>query len=180
MAYDLSGVNFLIVEDNAHMRNLVKTILHTLGVRNIREASDGADAFKELRSFPVDIILTDWAMSPIDGIEFTRLVRNGADSPNPYVPIIMLSAHTEMTRVAEARDAGVNEFLAKPISAKSLITRINAVIERPRPFVRSKNYFGPDRRRKDQPFNGPDRRKGSPAAVAGDDGAADKTAAEAE
>ncbi len=158
--YNLERLNFLIVDDNKHMRALVKSILHALGVKNIVEAQDGADAFKELRHFPADIIICDWNMSPLDGMDFVRLVRTGKDSPNPFVPIIMLTGHTEMNRVVEARDAGVHEFLAKPISAKSLYGRIRAIIERPRPFIRAGMYFGPDRRRRQSPnYKGPERRK---------------------
>lgn len=158
--YNLERLNFLIVDDNKHMRALVKSILIALGVRNCVEATDGADAFKELRHFPADIIICDWNMDPLDGLDFTRLVRTGKDSPNPFVPIVMLTGHTERNRVMEARDAGVHEFLAKPISAKKLYTRIKAIIDRPRPFVRTAMYFGPDRRRKKSPnYKGPERRK---------------------
>ena len=87
------------------------------------------------------------------------LFRSAADSTNPYVPIIMLTAYSEMNRIVEARDSGVNEFVVKPISVNTLFSRIQAVIEKPRPFIRNNNFFGPDRRRKDMPFNEPDRRK---------------------
>jgi len=167
--YNLERLNFLIVDDNRHMRALVTSILHALGVKNCVDASDGADAFKELRHFPADIIICDWNMDPLDGLDFTRLVRTGKDSPNPFVPIIMLTGHTEMNRVVEARDAGVHEFLAKPISAKGLYSRIRSILERPRPFVRAGLYFGPDRRRSNNPaYRGPERRKDQQGG--GDDG----------
>ncbi len=158
--YNLERLNFLIVDDNKHMRALVKSILHALGAKNVLDASDGADAFKELRHYPADIIICDWNMDPLDGLDFTRLVRTGNDSPNPFVPIIMLTGHTEMNRVVEARDSGIHEFLAKPISAKGLYSRIRAIIEHPRPFVRAGLYFGPDRRRRElASYMGAERRK---------------------
>lgn len=158
--HNLEQVNFLVVDDNSHMCALVKGILNALGAKNVVEASDGADAFKELRHFNADIIICDWNMEPLDGIDFTRMVRTASDSPNVYVPIIMLTGHTEMNRVSEARDAGINEFLAKPISAKGLYSRIRSIIERPRPYIRAGQFFGPDRRRKDSPqYRGPERRK---------------------
>ena len=99
-------------------------------------------------------------MDPLDGLDFTRLGRTGKDSPNPFVPIIMLTGHTEMNRVMEAREPGVHEFLAKPISAKGLYTKVRSIIERPRPFIRTPQYFGPDRRRRQSTkYNGPERRK---------------------
>jgi DNA-binding response OmpR family regulator len=88
-------------------------------------------------------------------------VRTAKDSPNPYVPIIMLSGFTEHRRITEARDAGINEFLAKPISAKSIYQRVATIIDNPRPFIRAKNFFGPDRRRQNlgPPRNVPERRQ---------------------
>ncbi|MCC7017272.1 MAG: response regulator [Rhodospirillales bacterium] len=127
---------------------LIKTILHAFGVRNVVQASDGAEAFNTLKHFPADIIISDWVMQPLDGLEFVRLVRTGKDSPNPYLPVIMLTGHTEMHRVVEARGAGVTEFLAKPVSPKKLYARIRSIIEHQRSFIKTKTYFGPDRRRR--------------------------------
>ncbi len=157
--YDLERLSFLVIDDNYHMRRLVKSILNALGIRQVREAEDGADALKVLQTFDADMVIVDWNMEPIDGLEFTKLVRTSDDSPNIYIPLIMLTGHTEMSRVFQARDAGVNEFLAKPVSAKKLYQRIKAIIETPRQFIRTPNYFGPDRRRKDDPaYSGPERR----------------------
>lgn len=157
--YNLERLSFLIVDDNKHMRGLLKSILLALGIRKVQEAGDGSEAFESLRNFPADLVICDWNMDPLDGLDFTRLIRTGDDSPNPFLPIIMLTGHTELNRVKEARDSGVNEFMAKPISAKSVYTRIKAVIERPRQFVRTSDYFGPDRRRlHGVPYNGPERR----------------------
>ena len=156
---DFQKISVLIVDDNPHMRKLVTALLHALGFKQVREAIDGADAFKEMKLSPPDIVICDWVMSPLDGIDFVRLIRTAPDSPNPYVPIIMLTGHSEKHRVTEARDAGVNEFLIKPISAKSLYSRIYTIIEKPRPFIKTKTYFGPDRRRKkDSKYKGPERR----------------------
>ena len=160
--YALDRLNFLLIDDNKHMRSIVKAILRSFGCKNVVEAADGADAFREMRHFPVDIIIVDRNIQPIDGIEFVRLVRTGKDSANHFVPIIMLTGHSEVHNVLEARDAGVNEFLVKPISAAALHAHVRDVIERPRPFVRSHTYFGPDRRRHNVPFKGRDRRKPIP------------------
>ncbi|HEB79386.1 MAG TPA: response regulator [Rhodospirillales bacterium] len=161
--YCLERIKFLIVEDNKHMRCLINNVLVALGAVHIMEAEDGADALKALRDFQADIIICDWNMAPMDGIKFTRAMRNSIDSPNPYAPIIMLTGHSGKDRVVEARDAGVHEFVAKPFSAKSIYSRIRAIIERPRVFIRTVGesaYFGPDRRRKNlSEFSGQERRK---------------------
>jgi len=169
--YMLDNINVLVLDDNKHMRSLVQSILHALGVKNIRDASDAAEAFKELQHFHADVIICDWHMEPLDGLDFVRLVRTAKDSPNPYVPIIMLTGYTEYRRVVEARDAGVNEFLAKPISAKALYQRFAAIIDTPRPFIRTKTYFGPDRRRQNLgPPRGTAERRKSELEKAGDSG----------
>ena len=157
---DISNVKFLIVEDNPFMRIILKQLLRALGVLEMAEAADGALAFSSMKTFEPDIILVDWEMQPLDGLDFVKLVRTGDDSPNQYVPIIMVTGHSEQNKVTQARDAGINEMLIKPLSARTLFSRIRAVIERPRPFVETRSYFGPDRRRKqDENFSGQDRRK---------------------
>lgn len=146
-AYNLEDLNVLIVEDNSHMQLILKEILRAFKIRNIRTANDGVDGLKELRTFAADLVIADWNMEVLDGLEFIRMIRTGADSKNPYVSIIMLTGHSEMHHIVEARDAGMNEYLAKPVSAKALYERICSVIERPRQFIKTRTYAGPDRRR---------------------------------
>lgn len=144
----------MIVDDNAHMRVLVRDILRSLGVGKVVEVTDGAEALTELRNSVVDVAFVDWMMEPLDGLDFVRLVRTSQDSPNPYLPIVMLTGHTERHRIIEARDAGVNEFLAKPVTPDGVYKRLQAIIERPRAFVKVGKYVGPDRRRKLEDFTG--------------------------
>ena len=157
---DISAVKFLIVEDNPFMRIILKQLLRALGVLEMAEAIDGAQAFSVMKTFEPDIILVDWEMQPLDGLDFVKLVRTGDDSPNEYVPMIMVTGHSEQNKVTQARDAGINEILIKPLSVRTLFARIRAVIERPRAYIETKVYFGPDRRRKQNAnFPGEDRRK---------------------
>lgn len=144
---DFASLCVLLVDDNKHTRAVVRTILEALGVTKIREAVDGTDGLQKFQLFPADLIICDRVMEPMDGLEFVRRVRTSDDSPNPYVPIIMLTAHTELNRIVEARNAGVHEVLAKPISAKALADRILTILRNPRPFVRRGEYFGPAQRR---------------------------------
>jgi len=157
---EYGSLKILLVEDNQHMRAIVLAILKGSGMRDVREARDGAEALEILRQFPADIALVDFNMSPIDGVEFTRMLRNASDSSNPYLPVVMITGHSERSRVVEARDAGVNEFVVKPLTARALLSRLDSVIMRPRPYIRCLGgYFGPDRRRKgDDTYKGPYRR----------------------
>ena len=163
----LSDLRVLLVDDNPHMRAIVAAILTGVGVHRLQECWDGAGALEALREWPADVAIVDFQMQPVDGVEFTRMVRNAADSPNPFLPIIMLTGHAERTRVVEARDAGVSEFVVKPVTARAVLDRLNAVVARPRPFVRTSDYFGPDRRRRQDPNHaGPWRRKDDAGAGA--------------
>lgn len=155
----LASLQVLVVDDNQHMRAITSAVLQSAGIRKIREVADGGAGLDALREQSFDVAIVDFNMFPLDGVEFTRLVRNSADSPNPYLPIIMMTGHSEKARVVEARDAGVNEFVVKPITAKAILDRLNAVIFKPRPFVKTDGYFGPDRRRTEsRTFKGPFRR----------------------
>jgi CheY-like chemotaxis protein len=161
MMAGLNEIRVLIIDDNAQMRGLIRSVLRGAGITRVSEAGTVEEGLTALRLLPPDVVLLDLAMKPFDGIEFAVRARNFQRSPNPYVAIIMMTCHAQPSRVATARDAGVNSFLAKPITGRSLIEHILAVINDARPFVRCDLYFGPDRRRmamRDYP--GPWRRAG--------------------
>jgi len=155
----LEKVRFLVVDDNVHMVHLVKTILKGFGAKYVFEAKSVDEAFERLKHDNIDIVMLDYVMGDEDGIEFVRRVRSDTTSPHPFVSIIMLTAHSERTRVEIARDAGVNEFCTKPVTASEMFRKVVAVIENPRSFVRTEHYYGPDRRRRDDPaYKGEERR----------------------
>lgn len=158
----------MVVEDSTFIRSLVVACLNALGIRQIKLAEHGGDAIEFLKLqrldplkagvLSVDLIISNWQMSPVDGMILLRWVRRHAESPNRFVPFIMLSGHSAAAKVAEARDAGVTEFLAKPFSVQMLANKLQTVIERPRQFVHTANYFGPDRRRRSDFYMGEERR----------------------
>jgi two-component system chemotaxis response regulator CheY len=157
---DFNRLRFLVVDDNAHMRRILRTLLHGFGAREVYEAEDGASGLESFTHFMPDVVIADWVMPIFDGLELAQMIRQPGANANPYVPIIMLTGHSDRKRVVIARDAGITEFLAKPISAKSLYGRIVNVVVKPRPFVKTKTYFGPDRRRNVNPhYGGLERRK---------------------
>ncbi len=158
-SYDLSDLEVIIAEDNEPMREILRGVLWALGVRQIKSMENGLDVFEHIKKHDVDLIVSDNMMSPMTGIELISLIRSGADGVDPFIPFIMISGYTDLERIIEARDAGINEYLAKPVSAKKIYQRISSVIENPRDFVRTANFFGPDRRRHAKPISGPDRRK---------------------
>jgi two-component system, chemotaxis family, chemotaxis protein CheY len=161
-----TGLSILVIDDNPHMRAIIAAVLRGLGVRDIREASDGAAALERLRDTSVDVIITDYAMEPLDGLDFTRLIRTASDSRHTETPVILMTGHADRVTVAAARDAGVTEILVKPVSAQTIIQRMIAVIDNPRRFVRAPKYTGPDRRRRaNAAYQGQDRRDADTWAV---------------
>jgi DNA-binding response OmpR family regulator len=108
---------------------------------------DGQEMLDLLHHEKIDIVITEWEMSKLDGIELTKHLRQSLDSPNRTIPIIMLTARNDRTDIRIARDAGISEFLVKPFSAKSLLERVYAVVEDPRAMIICKSFVGPDRRR---------------------------------
>ncbi len=145
--YDLSVLTAMFVDDSPYMRKLIHDLLVLMGLGKVITAADGEAALKLYKEQVPDLLITDASMQPMDGFELVKRIRMDADNPNPFVPIIMLSGHVEMANIERARDQGVTEYLAKPVSAQSLMARVISVIERPRQFVKVGPYFGPDRRR---------------------------------
>ncbi len=158
---DLREIKFLVVDDSQFSRSIVKAILRALGAQatHIHEAANGKDALEELAVHKPDIAIFDYRMDTMDGIELTKAIRRNPDSPVRTMPIIMLSAFTAEELVGTARDAGVTEYVSKPISIEALYLRIEETVVRPRQFVIAPNFVGPDRRRRnDILYAGPCRR----------------------
>ncbi|MHA1598212.1 MAG: response regulator [Alphaproteobacteria bacterium] len=164
-ALDIGKVSILIVEDNLHFRTLIRTILQALGFENIEEARDGAEALEVLSSFEADLAIIDWKMDGVDGLECVRRIRTEPDEATKFLPIIMVTGYTGDSLAKQAMDVGVNDFLGKPVSAKSLMSRIISVLGDARPFIQSDNFFGPDRRRDGVEYEGGERRIGQATAV---------------
>lgn len=161
--YDLGNLGVVVAEDNDFLRQILVRMLRGLGVGDVRQTRDGEHALELLEIFPADIAFVDWVMAPVSGLEFLKRVRNDKGSPNPYLPIVMVTGYTDLHHVCEARDRGITEFLVKPFSVNSLAKRLSTIIENPRPFLRTADYFGPDRRNQDDPsYTGPDRRRNPP------------------
>lgn len=127
---NLERINILLVDDNRHMRLLLRQILRAFGCRNVYEATDGVEAIRILKSAPIDLILLDIAIPVLDGLETLKLIRHATDIPNKDIPIIMISGHTEKQNVMGAIEAGANDFIAKPVSAKAIYERVQNVLRK--------------------------------------------------
>lgn len=147
MPYDFKNASILIVEDMPPIVELLRQILHTFGFAEVFIAKDTEHAFDIICQHEPDLILTDWVLPGGNGLELTKKIRTDSQSPTPFVPIIMITGFCSKKHVELARDAGVNEFLTKPFTSQDLYSRISQVIENPRDFVKTRHFFGPDRRR---------------------------------
>lgn len=143
----IEALRVLVVDDDHHMRKVVRTMLAAIGVRTVYEAATGAAGLKSICEYAPDLVIVDWEMPVMDGAEFVQRVRSPGEFPLPDVPIIMLSGHGDRWRVVEAARIGAHEYLLKPVSIKALQDRIVAIIGRPRPNVKLEGYYGPMPRR---------------------------------
>lgn len=158
MATGLAALRLLIIDDNEQMRTIIGAVLGGAGVRDLHYAPDGARGLESLVKVKPDVVFVDYEMPVLNGLGFLRQTRQIPGEAH-LTPVIMLTGHSDMLRLNAARDLGVNEFLAKPVTARTILQRLGAVIFRPRQFVQSDHYVGPDRRRRVIPdYAGPKRR----------------------
>ena len=146
----LERLRVMLVDNSPMMRELVQSVLESVGVKHFMTASDGRSAIEMLPAFGPHLAFVDWEMEPMNGLDFVRAVRKLSERDNPFLPIIMLTSHAEEQWVVEAKNAGVHEYLIKPASGAAILARLASVINNPRPFVRTDDYFGPARRTETQ------------------------------
>ena len=143
----LSACKVLVIDDEHYTRKVIRTLLMAMGVKHVQEAADGNSGLDVICTVAPDIILCDWEMPGLDGPAFVRAVRSPETFPHPDIPIIMLTAHGERSRVVEAARLGIHEYLLKPVSSQSLQARLLSVITHPRKMVRRGDYYGPEPRK---------------------------------
>lgn len=161
MAFNFQSLSILIADDDPTICEITAKILRKWDFKRVDTAQNGAEGFDLFSQHNHDLVVTDCLMEPMDGIELIKKIRNDDESPNKYVPIIATTGYTSPDFIDNLRDSGVTELLVKPFSTDDLTKRIVYMLNKPRQFVESKNFFGPDRRRREAPdYDGPDRRKG--------------------
>jgi two-component system, chemotaxis family, chemotaxis protein CheY len=115
----------LIVDDYSRMLRIIRNLLRQLGYQQVEEASDGADALEKLRQKPFSLVISDWNMEPMSGLELLRQVR--ADPALATLPFIMVTAEAREAKIAEAEQAGVSGYIIKPFGAEALSLKIAAI-----------------------------------------------------
>lgn len=157
---DLRSVTVLVVDDHQNMRHIWLTVLKGFGVAKVLQAHDAANALEILRDQDVDIAVVDVVMPDILGTELITMVRRAEDSSNKMLPIIVCTADTRRSAIYSLINAGADEILTKPVRPDAIWQRIVSVVNHRRQFLKTPTYFGPDRRRVNDPsFKGKDRRE---------------------
>ena len=150
----------LIVDPSQHMVDILAAMLRHIGCRDIRGATDAARATFELNRRDFELVLIDDRLAGTDSVEFVRRLRHSEDCRNRLTPVIMMASVPDAARIAAARDAGVTEFLRKPFAANHLAARLAIIRKAPRATIETRDYVGPDRRRRPAPSMGAaDRRR---------------------
>jgi two-component system chemotaxis response regulator CheY len=125
MAVDMN-MTILVVDDYKTMLRILRNLLRQLNFSNIEEASDGAEALQMLRKSPFGLIISDWNMEPMTGIQLLREVRG--DGKLKHIPFIMITAESKSENVVAAKEAGVSNYIVKPFNAETLKSKIVSVI----------------------------------------------------
>lgn len=161
--FDPDRLSALVIDQSPHHRALIAALLRGHGVSKIRSAETAAEGLEILRRNDPSVVFTEWEADGVDGLALCREIRMSADIPNRAVPVVVITARAARVDVEAARNAGVNEYVIKPVSAQSVLSRLQEVILRPRQFIESPNYVGPcRRRRKMAAYAGPFRRMSDP------------------
>ncbi len=143
----MQGLNILVVDGNSYMRRTTRVMLMNLGAKSVLEAGDGLAALESIRTCDPDVMLLDWDMPVLNGMEVMRIVRSPGVFPRPNLPIIMLTNRARRAQVHEALRSGAHEFLIKPTSPKALRDRLTSIVFKPRPMVKLGNFYVPEPRR---------------------------------
>ena len=119
-------MNILIVDDYKTMLRIVRNLLKQLGFENVDEATDGGSALQKLREKPFGLVISDWNMEPMTGLQLLREIR--ADGKLKDLPFIMVTAESKTENVVAAKEAGVNNYIVKPFNADTLKTKLTSVL----------------------------------------------------
>ncbi len=158
---NLRDLVILVADPNAYARRITNGILRGFGANKVLEVEHSLSLFQVLTGQKIDILLCDMRLPPHGGLMLTRSIRRNTNNENRTIPILLMSSETGETTIKNARDAGANIVVAKPMSPKSLYDRLSWIAFNPRPFVDTPTYFGPDRRFKIEGYpGGVGRRKG--------------------
>ena len=127
------NMKILVVDDFSTMRRIIKGLLVDNGFTNIHEANDGKSGLKDLKSGNFDLLITDWNMPGMTGIDLLKIVRSDESSKLSEMPILMVTAESKKDQIVEAAKAGVSGYVVKPFTAPILKDKLERIFERAQP-----------------------------------------------
>jgi two-component system chemotaxis response regulator CheY len=151
----------LIADPDVYLARIVEDILRAAGVTSVAMSHTYNDARMLLRGMNLDALIADWIWEPgrEDGWSLLDEVRLSPESPKPELPIVLCTAHAEYNQIVEARDRGASEIIIKPVAPAQLVQKLQSAVYKPRPFISTAAYTGPDRRRRRLPWDAGERRR---------------------
>ena len=155
---ELVACSVLIADEDTYISRILASVLAAFELGSVEEVHSFEEAVSVLRHQDVSCLIVDWMNDGGSGLELVDYIRRDESSPNHKMPIILLTARTELSSIYAARDHGVSEIIAKPFSASEMLKKLLAGLFRGRPFIEMDAYIGPDRRRRNRPWEGPERR----------------------
>ncbi len=150
MTNSLAKLRILVTDNDPHMLSVMHSILHGIGIREITSARSSIDALMELKRREFDAVLITDDLAPHGGVGVTRKLRATDYTPNQRTPVILIAGKASVDYIEKARDAGVTEFIRKPVTGQIVQQRLQAILRNPRDFIAEEGYAGPDRRRRVQ------------------------------
>lgn len=164
--YDLSSLRVMVLEEFPFMADLMAAMLREFKVNTVLTTCKAQQAMEMLEQYNmyspprahIDMLISDWIPPGGEGLDLLKWARIHAVESIRYLPILFCTSYASRWRVLTVRDSGANEVLVKPVSAQKLAHRLTYIIDKPRPFVRSRHFLGPDRRRRGDEYRGKERR----------------------
>lgn len=136
----------MVADENDNIRGIMQGILRGFGATNVVDSADGEVALREIPLRGIDILFCDLNLPSIDGLSLIKQLRANESNDSRFIPILILTSHTQQRNIEKYRDSGANIVIAKPLSAKAVYDRLGKIAQDPRAFVQATGYIGPDRR----------------------------------
>ena len=156
--FDWHKLKVLVLDGDNAFAAWAKEVLLERGVTEVRSSASATERFHLLRDFAAQVVLVETKMPDVSGVDFVRWVRSPRHSPNTDLPLVLTTARPEAAILRHACEIGIESFMQKPIEAEKFLRRLATTVRQPRRFVIGGSYFGPDRRREQQAYDGADRR----------------------
>ena len=147
---ELRDIRAIIIDEKGHAISLLRNLLIRLGVKRIAALHSTEDALRLMREETFDVVFCDEFSAPLNPVTFVKAVRRDLTTRDVTVPIVLVSSGASRKQIELARDAGLNDVIAKPVSTDTIERKLRSMVLAPQAFVTAKTFLGPDRRRAEE------------------------------